>query len=324
MSSNIVITDFTRFKAESKYVCTAGLDIKNLMCIRPMPYLNKKFCIDLGIMPGTILRGRFHCIGNSKPHMENHRYSSELTKIDKSSETWFMESLSKTAYKTLNEGFSCEIKSGEKHITTETKPQRSLFTLKIKPENFKLRRATFDGVEKVSADFKDDFNSFYSVAITDYYFYQALLKQGNFTRISKGISQSNNLFLRIGLSQPFKNPNDDRDGFWIQINGVFPFPDNGLIERGYTREPSSPNASSLSDIICDEDLFIQLKRLRLELKMKEKVPAYVIFDDKTLREICRVRPKTFDEFMSISGVGEVKIQKYGDVFLNRLRKLTSQ
>ena len=51
-----------------------------------------------------------------------------------------------------------------------------------------------------------------------------------------------------------------------------------------------------------------------ELAAAEKVPAYVIFQDKTLQEMTAQLPQTVEAFGQISGVGPVKIQKYADVF----------
>lgn len=250
----IVITDFTRFRAESKYVCTAGLELETLSCIRPMPYLSKEYCMNFGIRPGSIIEGFFHDVRNDKPHMENHRYSG-INKIGDSSEKLFSECLIKSSVKSLNEGFSTKVMPGEKHLTKESKPQRSLFTLKIDPDVLKLRRSKYDGVEKISADFNDGVNEFSSVAITDFYFYEAILKSENFERISNGISKSQDLFLRIGLSQPFKNPKDSREVFWIQINGIFAFPSIDQIERGYVKDSLTSHEFKQKVEINDDDLF---------------------------------------------------------------------
>jgi len=49
------------------------------------------------------------------------------------------------------------------------------------------------------------------------------------------------------------------------------------------------------------------------------VPPYVIFHDSTLREIADSKPSTLDEFSRIAGVGQRKLEKYGDVFVDLLR-----
>ena len=66
----------------------------------------------------------------------------------------------------------------------------------------------------------------------------------------------------------------------------------------------------------DEALWESLRMTRLELAKAQDVPPYVIFHDKTLREIVERRPQTLDEFATISGVGERKLELYGQTFLD--------
>ncbi len=63
-----------------------------------------------------------------------------------------------------------------------------------------------------------------------------------------------------------------------------------------------------------------LKRKRRELAQDEGVPAYMIFADRTLIEMAAAQPATFEEMRAISGVGEVKLKRYGEAFLEALRE----
>ena len=65
----------------------------------------------------------------------------------------------------------------------------------------------------------------------------------------------------------------------------------------------------------DEELFETLRALRMEIAKEEKVPPYIVFSDKTLVHMCMVKPKTKEEMLSVSGVGEFKYEKYGERFL---------
>ncbi len=69
----------------------------------------------------------------------------------------------------------------------------------------------------------------------------------------------------------------------------------------------------------DEALLARLRALRGELARKQGVPAYVIFPDKTLRELCRLRPDSQAALLRVSGVGEHKAQRYGELFLEEIR-----
>ncbi|RGZ00962.1 DNA helicase RecQ [Clostridium sp. AM58-1XD] len=73
---------------------------------------------------------------------------------------------------------------------------------------------------------------------------------------------------------------------------------------------------SLSE--ADEALFERLRTLRSEIAREEKVPPYIVFSDKTLVHMCGVKPKTKEEMMTVTGVGEFKFQKYGERFLKEI------
>lgn len=66
------------------------------------------------------------------------------------------------------------------------------------------------------------------------------------------------------------------------------------------------------------ELFEQLRQLRKELAEKENLPPYIIFSDATLKEMCKFYPETKAEMLEIKGVGEMKFEKYGEVFMNKI------
>jgi len=67
-------------------------------------------------------------------------------------------------------------------------------------------------------------------------------------------------------------------------------------------------------------LFEQLVHLRRSLALSASVPPYVVFTDKTLREMADKRPHTLAEFANISGVGKAKLDRYGELFLSAIRE----
>ena len=69
----------------------------------------------------------------------------------------------------------------------------------------------------------------------------------------------------------------------------------------------------------DTPLMQALRVLRSSLAVKAHVPAYVIFPDAALADMCAKKPKTMEEFLTVSGVGEVKAEKYGEAFLRVIR-----
>lgn len=69
----------------------------------------------------------------------------------------------------------------------------------------------------------------------------------------------------------------------------------------------------------DKDLFEKLRKLRLNLAHAADVPPFVIFSDKTLRDMAQIMPENSQEFLSVSGVGHAKLERYGDKFIHEIK-----
>ncbi len=65
----------------------------------------------------------------------------------------------------------------------------------------------------------------------------------------------------------------------------------------------------------ENELFAKLKAKRMEIAKEQRVPPYVVFHDKTLIEMAKLRPESLAAMTKISGVGEAKVKKYGEIFL---------
>lgn len=68
------------------------------------------------------------------------------------------------------------------------------------------------------------------------------------------------------------------------------------------------------------ELYDGLKAVRTYFAKKRGVPAYVIFSDATLVNMCKKMPVTSAEFLSVNGVGYTKLEKYGQTFMNVIKK----
>lgn len=66
-------------------------------------------------------------------------------------------------------------------------------------------------------------------------------------------------------------------------------------------------------------LYEKLRQLRREIAIEENVPAYIVFSDAALKDMEKLLPKTEDEFLQVSGVGEAKNEKYGMRFLEAIK-----
>ena len=67
---------------------------------------------------------------------------------------------------------------------------------------------------------------------------------------------------------------------------------------------------------ADVSLWDELRELRLQLAGDQGVPPYVVFHDATLMEMVRLRPSSAEELLCISGIGQTKLERYGEVFLD--------
>ncbi len=78
------------------------------------------------------------------------------------------------------------------------------------------------------------------------------------------------------------------------------------------------------DMSYDFALFDELRKIRRELADEAGMPPFTIFHDRTLKEMAYFYPTTPDEMLGITGVGEVKLKNYGDIFTGAIEKYLSQ
>ena len=70
----------------------------------------------------------------------------------------------------------------------------------------------------------------------------------------------------------------------------------------------------------DTELFEALRVLRRMIASEQKIPPYMVFSDKTLVHMSTMKPSNDEEMLEVNGVGEHKLQKYGERFLNEIQK----
>jgi len=87
---------------------------------------------------------------------------------------------------------------------------------------------------------------------------------------------------------------------------------------GSTRQRRSADRASAEGV--DAALFGHLKALRRDLAEARGVPAYVIFSDATLQDMCLLKPATRDGFAGVNGVGPKKLQDFADLFIAAIRE----
>ncbi len=82
------------------------------------------------------------------------------------------------------------------------------------------------------------------------------------------------------------------------------------------KEKSGKKSKVVLDNDLDQSLYENLRTARQQMAKKRRVPAYVIFNDKTLIELAQARPQSFEEMLGISGIGEAKLKKFGQTLLD--------
>lgn len=81
-----------------------------------------------------------------------------------------------------------------------------------------------------------------------------------------------------------------------------------------TRKPMVDDGS------FDVALFEKLRELRTKFARKQALPPFMIFSDKTLKDMCVRIPTNSQEFLAVSGVGKVKLEQYGESFINEIKE----
>ena len=92
-----------------------------------------------------------------------------------------------------------------------------------------------------------------------------------------------------------------------------------ISETTASREPAGPSRLDLMDRgggkDKDKELFTLLKEKRTNIARENMVPPYIVFSDKTLKDMSLLKPRNNEEFLLVSGVGEKKMEAYAPLFL---------
>lgn len=221
----LIVTDLTRFREGNTDVCVAGIENSgNGQCIRPMPYLKKSEILKLSIVPGEILSGTFRETDITPPHYEDMSYDNLNYEGACSSEE-FENVLQKSVFPSLREGFDNKIILGTRLIPYNSPPDRSIITLSLPVRNLQILLDNWKNIKIHLTD--NDGTRYRYMPITDLGFYLYSKFNSNnpnlIDDLNNFIWNQENLYLRVGLSRVhMKNPNEN--GFWLQVNGIYTFP----------------------------------------------------------------------------------------------------
>lgn len=118
-------------------------------------------------------------------------------------------------------------------------------------------------------------------------------------------------------------------GYLLSVSGEYPVlkvTESGIAvltgkKQVFKKEPKK--VVQLSDEAADS-LFEALRKLRTDLASEAGVPPYVVFSDSTLKEMSQQRPQNRLAFLQIKGVGQSKLDKYGEAFLAVIKEAQSE
>ncbi|MEM8642629.1 MAG: DNA helicase RecQ [Cyanobacteria bacterium P01_G01_bin.54] len=96
------------------------------------------------------------------------------------------------------------------------------------------------------------------------------------------------------------------------------------VELRVTRQATAAVTAATPRVEQVQLLFEQLRQLRKRLADQQNVPPYVIFADSSLRTMAQQQPQTREAFARISGVGTVKLERYGEAFVNLIQAFVQQ
>ncbi len=96
--------------------------------------------------------------------------------------------------------------------------------------------------------------------------------------------------------------------------------DPKIMGGNMARSSTKTDPMTLLENESDQDLFVELKALRMSIAKENNVPPYVVFHDKTLIEMVLFKPSSLSAMNDIPGVGKSKLDKYGQIFLDKFQK----
>jgi len=216
----IIVTDLTRFSNPDR-VCLAGIEPATMACVRPVPYLTKKRCLDAGLWPGSRLRLEdVNFAGEPGPHVEDCT-CSRVRSLGPASSVYFKSLLQASASFSVASGFGRPI--DKRCIARDTPPLRSIITIAAVPRSVSV----FEGNRKeksLRVRFSDAAGGYYSdIPVTDLALYEIPCSRGMTdvaNQLTDFLNRQADVYLRIGIGRLWKN------NYWLQANGIYSFPNN--------------------------------------------------------------------------------------------------
>ncbi len=193
-----------------------------------MPYFSYDDCKKRNVHPGMIVEGQFTPVPKKRPHTEDMGCNfSQLKFHGPAASTEFEGALKMTSVPSIRDGFENLIPLGQKVIPALTPPQVSIVTISLRTQQIEVVDDAYNQ-EKIKLHIHDNDGRDYAyISITDLGFHHYAIDQqrdaGRERRLNDFIMKQDRVYLRVGLSRQYAV--GSRNGYWIQANGIYTFPD---------------------------------------------------------------------------------------------------
>lgn len=195
-------------------------------CLRPIPYLKSETVRKINMHPGAILDGELIPNRDVKnPHLEDATYKS-LKYVGVASTEDFKAILDKTLSPSIAAGFGVQFLADQKHIPVGQQANCSIITVKISPNDLNILEDEYNP-GRIKASLTDGAgHSYRYLSITDkgfFEFAQKHQKDGKLNELRTSLRSQREVYLRIGVGRQFQV--GQKDGYWLQVNGIYTFPE---------------------------------------------------------------------------------------------------
>ncbi len=135
-----------------------------------------------------------------------------------------------------------------------------------------------------------------------------------------------NIFRQLVASNLLSPTPDGHGGLMITADGRAFLREKPPLPMRHYEKPRKRTARALGSAnspavpldAAEMDLLDNLRSLRNELAREQKVPAYIIFNDRTLIELAQKRPNRLEDMLDVGGIGSSKLERYGKLFLDAI------
>jgi hypothetical protein len=238
MLQTIVITDLTQMKG-SNYVCIVGINASG-QCLRPVDEDREKgipknllyYKSRLIVRPGAKVEFDFHTAGLELPHLEDHIYDPDhiVSKGFCSSAEW-ENTLRKSSYTAVDEIYDGLLE--ERKWVKPGAHTRSIATLSM-ANIVNVQLPEWDGKLRYRLSFKDHTGNLFDCPVSDLTFRELCykrIKRDSHPRLPVArelttlLKNANRVYLRLGLARPFKTAPTADPKCYLQVTGIYTFPD---------------------------------------------------------------------------------------------------